>query len=108
MSALTRFMHTAREILDDQDRIATPHEQPPFFVRMHWVFEELELLALPGEASLFERIKIARLQCDPTTAMEQIELLKKNTEELPHSAVWHQRAEMCRWIEEYFEREMKS
>lgn len=110
MSAVTRLMHAANlatATLDEQDQINSPLDQHPFFVRTHWIFIELEFLALPSETAIFEQVKVARLQCDPTTAMMQVELLKKNTEQLPRGAVWHQRSKMCEWVEDCFKKEPK-
>lgn len=103
MSALSRFMSTAREILDEQ----APKAQPPFFVRTTWLFAELEELALPVEASLFAEMKVARLSSDiggltgPLTQIETITAL------MPAGRQRHERQQLTNLIREHIKREGK-
>lgn len=102
MSALSRFMTTAREVLDEQER---PKTQPPFFTRTTWLFAELEELALPVEASLFAAMKIARLSNDiggltgPLTQIETITAL------MPAGRQRHERQQLTVWVREQIKRE---
>lgn len=105
MSHLSRMMHTARVILDEQDRKAGK-AQPPFFVRTTWLFAELEELGTAVEASLFAEIKIARLSNEigalsgPLTQIETITAL------MPSGRQRHERGQLTTWIREQIEREV--
>lgn len=108
MSTLSTFMHAAREILDEQDRIATNQaarkEQPPFLVRTTWLFAELAELALPAEAETFKAITLARLAGDLARIGLLIHLIDASEAEMP-GRQRHERRQLCVWIREQIERE---
>jgi hypothetical protein len=106
MSAISQFMHAAREILDEQDRRANPN-QPPFFVRTTWLFVELEELALPGEAATFEAIKVARLSGDIAQCSRLVDQVHAASEDRAGANQRHQRQQICGWIKEQIKRETK-
>src|SRR6266849_1235351 len=99
MSALSRFMSTARAILEEKDRLAIK-EQPPFFVRTTWLFGELEELALPQEADTFKAIKIARLGGDIASLGRLVDQLVSNSEPITDGRQRHERRQLCAWIKE--------
>lgn len=104
MSALSRFMSTARQVLDEQDRKASK-AQPPFFVRTTWLFTELELLVLPGEHAAFKEMQIARLHGDIAQAERLVAQVLATTEAMPAGRERHERQQLCGWINEQIERE---
>lgn len=104
MSQLSRFMATARDILDEQDRKATPKAQPPFFVRTTWLFAELEELALSSEAGIFQAIKVARLGSDLQAIPLLIAQIRSSSCGLP-GRQHYERRQLCDWIKEQIERE---
>jgi hypothetical protein len=108
MSALSRFMSTARAVLDGQDRKAEPKAQPPFFVRTTWLFAELEELAMPEEVETFMAIKVARLHGDIAGASRLVDQIAANSEPLTDGRQRHERNQLCAWIKEQIEREGKS
>jgi hypothetical protein len=104
MSALSRFMSTARGILDEKP---VPKAQPPFFVRTTWLFAELEELARPEEVETFLAIKVARLGCDIVAAGRLVDQIHAGSAMLD-VAQRHQRQQICGWIKEQIAREGKS
>jgi len=106
MSALSQFMHTARTILDEQDRAASK-AQPPFFTRTTWLFAELEELALPGEIKLFIGMKVARLHGDIAGVGRLVDKIHANSATM-ESSRRHQRQQICGWIKEQIAREPRS
>lgn len=107
MSPLTRFMNTAREILDEQDRKAARTDQPPFFIRTTWLFAELAELRLPDEADTFKAITVARLGGDIAGIGRLVDQVHANSEALT-GAHRHQRQQICGWIKDQIRREGKS
>lgn len=107
MTALSQFMHAAREILDEQDRRSAPKAQPPFFVRTTWLFAELEELALSKEADTFAAMKVARLGGDIAGVERLVDHVLANTEPLPAGQKRHERRQLCGWIKEQIEREQR-
>jgi hypothetical protein len=105
MSNLSRFMHTAREILDDADRKKTGDHKPPFFTRTTWLFAELELLAMRSEENIFTRIKVARLSKEVTALVPLLDLLDANTGMMESGPRRLQRAHLVVWIKEQIARE---
>ena len=104
MSALSRFMSTARNILDVKDK-PPRKDQPPFFVRTTWLFAELEELAMPEEVETFMAIKVARLQGDIAQAGRLVDQIAANSEPLTDGRQRHERKQLCAWIKEQIERE---
>jgi hypothetical protein len=102
MSALSRFMSTARGILDEKP---APKAQPPFFVRTTWLFAELEELATPDEIETFMAIKIACLQCNVAKIAPLIEVIAINSERLTDGRQRHERKQLCAWIKEQIARD---
>lgn len=100
MSNLSRFMHTAREILDDADRKKCGHDMAPFFVRTTWLFAELEELATPAEASIFVRIKVARLSKAVLALGPLLDLIDANTAAMESGRARHERGQLVAWIRE--------
>lgn len=105
MSALSQFMHTARQVLDEQDRKASGKDQPPFFVRTTWLFAELEELGTTVEASLFVEIKIARLGNDIGALSSPLTQIETITALMPSGRQRHERGQLTTWIREQIERE---
>lgn len=105
MSALSQFMHTARAVLDEQDRKAANPDQPPFFIRTTWLFVELEELALPIEASLFDEIKIARLNNDLCALSGPLIQIETITALMPSGRQRHERSQLTTWIRDQIKRE---
>jgi hypothetical protein len=105
MSALSQFMHTARAVLDEQDRKANL-DQPPFFVRTTWLFTELEELALPAEAATFEAIKGARFLRDIDGVGRLVDQVHAGSAGLEASQC-HQRQQICGWIKDQIKRETR-
>jgi hypothetical protein len=106
MSALNRFMHTARVILDEKDReAATTKEQPPFFVRTTWLFAELELLAPPSEEEIFKQMKIARMNRDVGAVLPLLDQIEANTKAMDAGQRRHERQQLVTWIREQIARE---
>jgi hypothetical protein len=105
MSHLSRFMSTARTILDEKDQAAAPKAQPPFFVRTTWLFAELEELALPNEAEIFAAIKIARLGNKIAEVIPLISRIKSGNLRMDDGRKRHERNQLCGWIIEQIERE---
>ncbi len=101
MSALSRFMSTAREILDEKAR----QDRPPFFVRTTWLFAELEELATPDEVETFVAMKVARLRGDIAGVGRLVDQVHANS---ATGAQRHQRQQICGWIKGQIEREGKS
>src|SRR5260370_26810839 len=101
MSALSRFMSSAREILDEKAR----QDRPPFFVRTTWLFAELEELALPDEVETFIAIKVARLRGDIAGAGRLVDQIAVNSEPMTEGRQRHERKQLCAWIKEQIERE---
>ena len=108
MSNLSRFMSTARAVLDEKDRKAAPvnPSQPPFFVRTTWLFAELEELARPDEAAIFTAIRLARLSNNVAAVVPEISQFKSNTMTLTDGRQRHERNQLCAWIIEQVEREV--
>jgi hypothetical protein len=104
MSALTQFMHTARAVLDEQDRVAKA--QPPFEKRTPWLFECLEELALPGEVELFVQMKVARIRGDLGAIGRLVDQVHAGSAGLEASQR-HQRQQICGWIKEQIKRETR-
>jgi hypothetical protein len=98
-------MHTARAVLDEQDRAATK-AQPPFEKRTPWLFECLEELALPGEVELFVQMKVARIRGDLATISRLVDQVHAGSAGLEASQQ-HQRQQICGWIKEQIKRETK-
>jgi hypothetical protein len=107
MSNLSRFMSTARDILDEKDRVAEPKAQPPFFIRTTWLFAELEELALPEEAEVFTAIKLARLRNKIAEIVPLISQIKSDNLRMTDGRQRHERNQLCAWIIEQIEREPK-
>jgi hypothetical protein len=110
MSAISRFMSTARAILDEQDRKAAPvvnPNQPPFFLRTTWLFAELEELAQPDEAAIFTGIRLARLSNNIAAVIPEISQIRSNTMTLTDGRKRHERNQLCAWIIEQVEREVQ-
>jgi hypothetical protein len=105
MSAFSRFMSTAREILDEKDRAART-DQPPFFVRTTWLFAELEELALPDEIETFIAIKVARLQCDIAQSGRLVDQIHASSVAMTNPQR-DQRQKICGWIKDQIAREMR-
>lgn len=105
MSNLSRFMSTARTILDEKDGTASK-SQPPFFVRTTWLFVELETLALSSEADIFEAIKVARLRGDIGAIPLKVAQIRSSSEGLKGQQ-HYERRKLCDWIIEQIEREPK-
>lgn len=100
MSALSRFMFAAREILDEQDkqRLAPNPHQPPVFVRTNWLFVEIDE-ALAKSTEIAGQIKVARLNHDIALATNLSADLAR---------VSRQTTQLCAWAEEQFQREQTS
>jgi hypothetical protein len=107
MSSLSQFMHTARAILDEQDRkaAAPAKDQPPFFVRTTWLFAELELLAPPSEEEIFKGMKIARLGRDIKAVLPLLDQIEANTKAMDAGQRRHEREQLVTWIREQIGRE---
>jgi hypothetical protein len=99
-------MHTARAVLDEQDRKAANPDQPPFFVRTTWLFTELEEMATPDEAATFEAIKGARFLRDIDGIGRLVDQVHAGSAALDAS-IRHQRQQICGWIKEQIRRETK-
>src|SRR5258708_33918815 len=92
MSTLSRFMSTAREILDEKAR----QDRPPFFVRTTWLFAELEELATPDEVETFVAMKVARLRGDIAGVGRLVDQVHpKSATRAPR----HQRQQVCGWTQ---------
>lgn len=97
MSVLNRFMHTARAILDERKLVdAAPKEQPPVFIRTTWIYSEIDV-SIERATTLSHQIKIARLGANMDEAV-------RLTNDLTRTA--RQIAEMSRWANEQFQREV--
>jgi len=112
MSALSRFMSTARAILDEKERAAAvptdpKKDQPPFFVRTTWLFAELAELAQPEEAEMFQAITVARLGGDIGQCGRLVDQIAANSEPLTDGRKRHERKQLCGWIKEQIERESR-
>ncbi len=107
MSNLSRFMSTARAVLDEKEKL---QNQPPFFVRTTWLFAELEELALHGEAeTLFAALKVARLRHNVESVLPLLAKIEANTVAvLEPGPKRHQREQLARWIRDQIEKELKS
>jgi hypothetical protein len=110
-------MHTARAVLDEQDRkAANPDQpsfevrtrwlpdQPPFEKRTPWLFECLEELALPGDVELFVQMKVSRIRGDMTTIGRLVDQVHAGSKTL-EASVRHQRQQICGWIKDQIKRE---
>lgn len=108
MSAISRFMSTARAVLDEKDRKAAPinPNRPPFFLRTTWLFAELEELAQPDEAAIFTGIRLARLSNNIAAVIPEISRIRSNTMTLTDGRKRHERNQLCAWIIEQVEREV--
>jgi hypothetical protein len=97
MSALSRFMSTARHILDQNDREASPprKEQPPVFIRTTWLYVEIDE-GIERAKTLSQQIKIARLNSDTAE-------VRRLTNQIIRTVT--QVAEICNWADEQFQRE---
>lgn len=83
MSPLSRFMHTARQILQahEAERVAPAPSRPPVFVRTNWLFVEVDE-AIVLAAVLAARIKEARLANDVAAAAQHAQALAAITRQL--------------------------
>jgi hypothetical protein len=104
MSAISQFMHTARAVLDEQDRAAKA--QPPFEKRTPWLFECLEELALPGEVELFVEMKVSRIRGDLAAIGRLVDHVHACSAGLEASQQ-HQRQQICGWIKDQIRRETR-
>lgn len=104
MSNLSRFMSTARAVLDERDRKAANPDQPAFFVRTSWLFAELEELALSSETETFAAIKVARLGGDIAHCGRLIAQIRTSSETLPGQQ-HYERRQLCDWIKDQIKRE---
>ncbi|CAN7381282.1 hypothetical protein LJR220_003391 [Bradyrhizobium sp. LjRoot220] len=104
MSQLSRFMSTARAVLDEQDRAKVNPNQPAFFVRTTWLFAELAELAQPGEAETFKAITIARLGGDIAACGRLVDQVHAASSSMD-GAMRNQRQQLCGWIKDQIKRE---
>jgi hypothetical protein len=95
MSPLSKFMHTARTVLDDHERMAPSPDRPPVFVRTNYLYVEIDE-AIELCARLSHEAKIARLKTD-------IAETKRLTAEI--ARVSRQLTKLCAWADEQFKRE---
>lgn len=105
MSHISRFMATARTILDEKDRAVAPKAQPPFFVRTTWLFAELAEMAHPDEAATFKAITVARLGGDIEAIARAVDQIRVTTEAMPGGRQRHERKQIVSWINDQIARE---
>lgn len=97
MSLLSRFMQTARSILDtpDDKRVAPNPHQPPIVVRTNFLFVEIDEALTKGTV-IADRIKRARLNNDVTR-------MRDLNKEL--GTLLRQAGQLAVWAEEHFQRD---
>lgn len=107
MSALSKFMHTARAVLDEQARKDNPgKDRPPFFLRTTWLFAELEELAIPADNDTTVKIKFARHIQSIAALPPLLDQIEANTATITDdSRKRHERNQLCLWIREQIAKE---